>query len=497
VTLRHGLNPATLRALMHRLIPFVLISLLSVSRAAAAQDSRAVIAEASRVMGADTLTSIAWMGTAAYGNFGQSRTISFGLASTTITSFVRAIDFSTSASHSVGIITGRQVQGGPPPGAYEEIITASDGWARQLEIWTSPWGFLRGAAANNATVKTQKIDGLPVKVVTWTPPMKSPSGQPYRVVGYINAMNLVERTETWVEHPVFGDMHVENFFTNYQDVSGLKVPARMAQRRMAMETFVAVPTTVNANPVKLADLMKPAGVTHAEPPRLLAVTSEKVADGIYRLKSGYDALAVELKDFIVIVGGGSSCGMADCTPQESEKLGLAIIAETKRLFPAKPIRYIVNTHPHFDHLAVLAPFAAEGITIVTDDPNRFFVTSAFSEARTLVGDALARSKKKPKVESVEEMLVLGDTTRSIELHHMLKIEHSDGMLVAYLPKEKILFTGDIDVPAAGEAPSPSLLSLFQNIDRLNLDFDRYITVHPPVPDRPIRRADLVALVQDK
>jgi hypothetical protein len=71
------------------------------------------------------------------------------------------------------------------------------------------------------------------------------------------------------------------------------------------------------------------------------------------------------------------------------------------------------------------------------------------------------------------------------------------MLAAYLPKEKILFTADIDVPAAGEAPSPSLLSLFQNVDRLNLDFDRYLTVRPPVPDRVIRRAELVTLVQEK
>ena len=74
--------------------------------------------------------------------------------------------------------------------------------------------------------------------------------------------------------------------------------------------------------------------------------------------------------------------------------------------------YVVSTHAHFDHSAILPPFAAEGVTIVTDDQNRYFIEQALSEPRTQVGDALARSKKKPKVIGVEEMLVLGDASRS-------------------------------------------------------------------------------------
>jgi len=47
-----------------------------------AQDARAVIAEASRAMGVAGVTSVTLAGTAVYGNFGQSRTLSFGVAST-------------------------------------------------------------------------------------------------------------------------------------------------------------------------------------------------------------------------------------------------------------------------------------------------------------------------------------------------------------------------------------------------------------------------------
>jgi flavorubredoxin len=93
-------------------------------------------------------------------------------------------------------------------------------------------------------------------------------------------------------------------------------------------------------------------------------------------------------------------------------------------------------------------------------------------------------------------MVLGDETRTIELHHIKNLEHSDAMLVAYLPKEKILFTADFNVPAPGQAVSPSIATLVQNIERLQLDFDRHVMVHAPNPDRPMTRADLLALAKE-
>jgi glyoxylase-like metal-dependent hydrolase (beta-lactamase superfamily II) len=167
----------------------------------------------------------------------------------------------------------------------------------------------------------------------------------------------------------------------------------------------------------------------------------------------------------------------------------------KRLFPRKKIKFVVNTHPHFDHAAGLPPFVAEGATIITDDPNRFFVDAALASPRTLVGDVLARSGKKPKVEGVVETMQLRDETRTIDLHHMLKLEHSDGMLLVHLPKERILFTADFRVPAAGEPVSPSLAQLVDNIERLGIDFDRHVMVHAPAAARNLSKSELVALVK--
>jgi glyoxylase-like metal-dependent hydrolase (beta-lactamase superfamily II) len=468
----------------------LLLTILPVSTAA--QEAKTVVEDASRAMGAAGLSSITYSGAAAVGNFGQSRTISFRLASTSIRNYARAIDFAQSASRATGDTFPPAVPGGPAPqpGTYDQTITASAPWPQQLQIWVTPWGFLYGAAANHATVRSRKIDGVAYKVVTWIPPQKAPSGQPYRVVGYINPQNLVERVETWVEHPIFGDLHVETFYTNYQDFGGLKAPTRIAQRQAGMETFVAAITDVRANPPEIAQRVAPLpaaagrGGAAGGPPAQPAVASEKLADGVYRITGGYVALAVELRDYVVVLEGG-----------QNEARGLAIIAETRRVIPNKRIKYVVNTHPHFDHAGGLPPFAAEGITILTDDNSKYFVEAALSSPRTLVGDALAKSHKSPKVEGVVDKMVLGDSTRTIELHHIKNLEHSDAMLVAYLPKERILFTADFNVPGPGQAVSPSIATLVQNIERLQLDFDRHVMVHAPNPDRPMTRADLLALAK--
>ena len=65
------------------------------------------------------------------------------------------------------------------------------------------------------------------------------------------------------------------------------------------------------------------------------------------------------------------------------------------------------------------------------------------------------------------------------------------MLIAYLPKERILFTADFPLPVAGQPMNPSAATLVENLNRLGLDFDRYVTVHAPAPDRPLTRADVM------
>jgi len=487
----------------------LLMTLLSLGTAA--QDANTTIRNASKAMSADGVNSITYSGSASTGNFGQSKSITGPLAVTTITNYTRAIDLTQPASRASGTTMPPAIPGGPPPqpgNLNQNITPANAAWTQQLEIWITPWGFLKGAAANNATVRSQRIGGKTYNVVSWMPPQKSPSGQAYRLNGYVNNQNLVERVETWVEHPILGDLHVDTSYSNYQDFGGVKVPTSIVQRRASLQTFDATITNATANPANIAELLQPpsqqggrggapggapqgapgaaAGRAGAPvgPPPAPTVQSEKLAEGVYRITGGYVALAVEFRDHIVVLEGG-----------QNEARGLAVIAEAKRVIPNKPIRYVVNTHAHFDHGSGLAPFAAEGITIITHENNKDFLEKALSAPRTLVGDALAKANRKPRVESAGDKRVLRDETHTIELHHVKNLQHTDGMLIAFLPKERILFTGDFNVPAAGQPVSPSIATLVQNVERLKLDFDAHVLVHAPNPDRPMTKADLLALAK--
>jgi glyoxylase-like metal-dependent hydrolase (beta-lactamase superfamily II) len=423
-----------------------------------AEDARSVIAEASRAMGVVGVNSVTLAGTAVYGNFGQSQRLSFGLAFTTIGNYNRTFDFARGISHSIGVAS---------PGI------------KQLEIWTTPWGFLLGAAAaSNLTLKTQTVDKVRYRVVSYSTPFRASSGRPYTIAGYISPQGIVDKVETWIDHPLMGDLEVMFNYGNYQDAAGLKVPTKVSQKNIGMEVYVARFAFAAANPPDLEKLLQATVPDVAAAP--VPMLSKPLAAGVYLITGGYDALVVELKDSVVILGGGGN-----------EARGLALIAEARRLVPGKPIAYAVNMHGHFDHAMVLPAFASAGITILTDDPNQYFLQESLNTPRTLVGDAFAKSKRHAKVESVIEKRVLGDATRSIELHHLKLVPHADGMLAAWLPKERILFVSDIEPPIAGQPLTPSLVALEQNLDRLGLEFETFIS-NGPRSTPPLSRSEFMA-----
>jgi len=140
---------------------------------------------------------------------------------------------------------------------------------------------------------------------------------------------------------------------------------------------------------------------------------------------------------------------------------------------------VMNTHPHSDHTGGLPALVADGATIITQQNNKEFFEKALNTPRTLLDDdVLAKSGKKAKVEAVGEKKVYSDGTRTVEFYHIYPAPHSNGLLVAYIPKEKILFQGDFSLPAAGQPANDHIKALVAALEKLNLtDFDRYINVH--------------------
>src|SRR5688500_12065758 len=133
-----------------------------------AQDAAAVVAAASKAMGVDNLNAIAYIGRARTGAFGQSKSIGHPMGAVNVTSideYRRVISFSKPDTTNAVVLrtTGTthppMVPGGPlpVPGTLNQTITGAQAvsWGQALNIWTSPWGFLKLAAASNATVTRQ------------------------------------------------------------------------------------------------------------------------------------------------------------------------------------------------------------------------------------------------------------------------------------------------------------------------------------------------------
>jgi glyoxylase-like metal-dependent hydrolase (beta-lactamase superfamily II) len=362
----------------------------------------------------------------------------------------------------------------------------SQPWAAALELYITPWGFLKGAAESNATAVRRRVNGTNYTVVTWSPRVTAPSGRRYVINGYVNDRNLVERVETWVGDNIMGDMHVVATYSGWKDFRGVLAPARIVQTRGGLPFFEVDVTAARANPPDAASLVPPpapgggGGGGGGGGAAALVVTSEKLGDGLYRLTTGpgsYDSLVVEFRDHIMVLEAG-----------QSEARSLAYIAEAKRLVPNKPIRYVMNTHPHSDHTGGLPAMVAEGATIVTHRNNQPFLERALNTPRTLLNDTLAKSPRKARVEAVGEKKVYSDGARIVELYHVDPVPHSNGLLVAYIPKERVLFQGDFSLPAAGQPANDHVKALVPILETLNLDFDRYINVHTSAA--PQTKADL-------
>ena len=456
---------------------------------ASAQDARQAIQSASQAMGVDALKTVQYSATGYDFALGQAPNPSSPWPKFINKSYTRSIDFEKRASQLQRV----RMQGeNPPRGGGQQpivgeqpqnqtiIVAADTPWPQQLELIMMPHGFLRAAGMKSATVEAKTVGGKKYNVVSFLGDNKA------KVNGYINAQNLVERVETWIDNPFLGDMLFEAIYTDYKDIGGAQFPMHIVQKQGGYPIFDLTLADVKANAAVNIQAPQgrggaPGGGAAAAAP---AAQSEKLGDGVYLITGGYAVIAVDFKDYIAFV----ECG-------NSEARALSVIAEAKRLFPNKPIKYLINTHSHIDHSSGLRGFVAEGSTILTHQLNKSYLEKTLSLPHTLNPDKAQTNGKKPIVEAMGEKKVLTDGTHTIELYHLQNFGHHDGMIIAYFPKEKVLLEADGYNPQAATATPPSpaspyTASLYDNIQRLKLDVQRVVPVHYPADNRVITMAEL-------
>jgi glyoxylase-like metal-dependent hydrolase (beta-lactamase superfamily II) len=447
------------------------------------QDAKTVISAATKALGADNLKTVEFSGSGFDYVLGQAANPNLPWPKFIDKTYTRVVDLDAPSSRLQRIRTQGE---NPPRGGGQQPVVGEQNQTQVLAgaavrddlMMTLPYSFLRSAAASDASVKSQTMGGKKYTVLSFMGSNKA------AVRGYLNSDNLLEKVETKIDNNVLGDIPFETAFSDYKDFSGVKFPTHIVQKQGGYPVLDLTVTDVKPNaPANIANAAAPPA---AAPP---AATSEKLADGVYLILGGYAAIVEDFKDYIVVIEGGQS-------DQRSE----AVIAEAKKLIPNKPIKYVINTHQHFDHSGGLRAYVAEGAIVVTHQINKPYYEKIWANPHTIAPDKLSKNPRKPKFETVADKKVMTDGNHVIEIYHQQGLGHNDGMLLVYLPKEKVLLEADgFNPPAQPLTRTPATISpytanLQANIERLKLDVERIVPVHYPADGRKVMDKELLVAV---
>lgn len=367
----------------------------------------------------------------------------------------------------------------------------------QLEIWMNPHGFVKAARLPGANPKAvwrwelgeMGRDGpttIPQKVHVVTITVGK-----YRIDATINQQNQIQRIHTMVAEPALGDFNYEHESTNQQPFGNVKWPTAWhshqgwddnygfdnvsAGHNAFGGTFAKVEPNVCPDSVAVPESVR--RTPYAAP----AVTVDTLAPGVFLLGGGpANSIGVEFKDFMAVFEAPTS-----------EARSLAVIEELVRRVPNKPIRYLVNSHQHFDHIGGIRTYLHIGATIVTQRKNINFLNRDVLNyrPRTVAPDMVSlwpptELAEGYNYESFNERYVITDGTRSMHVFYVQPLRHVEGMAMAYLPADRILIQANLfdthEAPTA--SPTQAMTTLYRTMKTLNLDVATLAPVHGrPVP----------------
>lgn len=292
-----------------------------------------------------------------------------------------------------------------------------------------------------------------------------------------DATKRLVRTDYLFDDAIAGDQVASWNYLNWRDEKGVLVHTRLVERRneevVRDDTLTVTIDTHPADSLFAAPASGYGEVTEGEQP--VGPETEairKLAENVYllqQLPGGNRVMFVAFRDHVLVFEAP--------TPQTA---ATAVSDAVRRTVPGKPIRYVTFSHHHDDHGGGLRPYIAEGLTIVTTPSNRRFVEEVRAARHTIRPDSLSAVPRRPVIETYTRKRVFTDGEMTVELHDIGPTSHVDEIALAYLPKERLVFQGDLLIlPDRGEVrPANTLTEEFARaIDRLKLDVQTIAGVH--------------------
>ena len=399
----------------------------------------------------------------------------------------------TRQTHIVSGTSAWHIDGSGPPVAVPPEIAE----LYRLDLWLNPHGFIKAARLPGAN---------PIAFWRWEQIEKGRDGNvvmpekmhvvaitmfgKYRVDATINSRNQIQRIKTTVNEPALGDFNIEHESTDQMTFGSVKWPIVWHSHHGWDDNWQFYRQSTGHNGYggrfpavqpNVCDDAVPVPRSVAEATFPTQVTVDKLAAGVYMLGGGTaNSYMVEFNDFVAVFEAPGN-----------EERSLAVIEEIAKLAANKPIRWLISSHPHFDHIGGLRAYLHIGSTIVTHAANTGFLNSdvLVYEPRTVKPDIVSRWPPTElaegyNYESVQENYVITDNSRILRVYYVQPLQHVSGMLMAYLPAERIAFQADLFDTHEPPRPAqlPAMRSLFNQVQRMKLDVATLAPVHgKPVP----------------
>lgn len=416
------------------------------------------LAEVAKAMGAEKINSLEFVGSGSVFSFGQAFEPGERWPRFVQRSYRASMNYQT---NSMRLSQVRSQGEHPPRGGGAQAVAAdqetiqivSDQYAwqeidskaipnngaakeRLRQLWISPQGVIKAAIRHSANITGNtlifQLNGTEIKAS-------------------INSQNLVEKVQYLTSNEVTGDYQVEVYYSDYANFSGIRFPKHILQKEDGYPTLDIQIQELKVNTA--LPITVPEGVKNS-PAQTLKLTTDKLAEGIWYLSTpNARNWAVDLGDEIAIVEGFGS-----------EARSLLVLEEIKRLIPNKPIRYVINTHHHYDHAGGLRTYVAQGATIVTHAMNQPFFEKSWARPRTIAPDSLSRNPREAQFETLTDKKIISGKSRTIELYYMKDTSHAKYNLIVFIPEEGLAYWGDGYNPPAGNNPLDVARTPEQGID---------------------------------
>jgi glyoxylase-like metal-dependent hydrolase (beta-lactamase superfamily II) len=460
-------------------MPFVLLSLLVAAACSQTPEQQVVSKLTDALGGRDKINaahSLDMQGEGVQFNLGQDMKPELASQQFKISSFHRIVDLTQTRTRTGQVRTpakflyfqGQQATtqvfgldgeigyNATAQGATQRIAAAATR-DRLADMYSHPLVLARALLQPSAKIANVREAGG-----TTSADVTTPDGVPLGVT--LDGAGLPTKIDWQTYHPNLGDVTISTAFSGYQDAAGLKLPTKITTR---VDDFTTAEITIArlAATEKAADIAALSDSPPAPVPPAPNVTVEPIGKGAWFLAGGsHHSVLVEFADHLTLIDA----------PQ-SEARALAVIARARETVPGKPLTTLAITHHHFDHTAGMRAAISEGLSIVTQAGNKDWVERMAKRPHTRQPDALQKNAKPVKVDSVDSELTMKDAANEMTLYHVAGNPHSDTMLMAYLPAQKVLV--EVDAFTPGGTVQPYAANLLENITSRKLKVDRIVPLH--------------------